>query len=311
MKKLLGFLLVFAFAVSILAGCGQVVPPGTTVILIEPSGDTDIKQEGAYKAWGRTKAYFVSTKLKSYSKALKILCADEINMDVTVKWIGSFKVSENTIDTIKRKVPAVQVDRGDVKGYELSLDQFFKTTMEDILSSITRQVVSVYKTDVIRDQREAIRDTIKSKFLARIVELKYPVETADVLITNIDYPPEITAKRKAIKDAELQDLENAALAKAAVAKAKRDAELALERGKAKLVEARADAAANKVRASSLTNEILAVKQLETLVRLAEGPNNTVVVIPFDAIRPGGLQEMLLNREAIDKLNKTMLKLEKK
>lgn len=191
------------------------------------------------------------------------------------------------------------------------MDQFFKTTMEDILSSITRQVVSVYKTDVIRDQREAIRDTIKSKFLARIVELKYPVETADVLITNIDYPPEITAKRKAIKDAELQDLENAALAKAAVAKAKRDAELALERGKAKLVEARADAAANKVRASSLTNEILAVKQLETLVRLAEGPNNTVVVIPFDAIRPGGLQEMLLNREAIDKLNKTMLKLEKK
>lgn len=138
-------------------------------------------------------------------------------------------------------------------------------------------------------------------------ELKYPVETADVLITNLDYPPEITDKRKAIKDAELQDLENAALAKAAVAKAKRDAELAAEQGKANLIKAQADAAANKIRASSLTPEILAVKQLETLVKLAEGQNNTVVVIPFDAIRPGGMQDMLLTQEAIERLGDQLKK----
>jgi len=289
-------LLAFTFT-----GCGKVVPPGTTVVLLEPSGKSEIKQEGAYRAWGRTRVYFVDTKLKSYSKALKILCADDINMDVRVKWVGSFKVSEKTIDTIKKKVPAVKVDEGDITGYKLSLDAFFKTTMEDILSSISRTIVSPYKTDNIREKREDIRSAIKQKFLARMAELKYPVETADVLVTNIDYPPEVTAKRKKIKEAELQDLENAALAKAAVAKAKRDAELAAEQGKAQLVKAQADAAANKVRASSLTKEILAVKQLETLVRLAEGPNNTVVVIPFDAIKPGGLQETLLNREAIERL----------
>jgi len=132
-------------------------------------------------------------------------------------------------------------------------------------------------------------------------ELNYPVETTDVLVTNLDYPESVTAMRNRIKDAELQDLENAAIAKANVAKARRDAELAAERGKAQLVEAEADAAANKVRASSLTPEILAVKQLETLVKLAEGPNNTVVVIPFEAIRPGGLQETLLTREAVERL----------
>jgi regulator of protease activity HflC (stomatin/prohibitin superfamily) len=136
-----------------------------------------------------------------------------------------------------------------------------------------------------------------------MAELKYPVATADVLLTNIDYPPEVTQKRKNIKAAELQDLENAAKAKAEVAKAKRDAEIALEKGKAQLVAAKADAAANSARAKSLTPEILAVKQLETLVELAKGPNNAVVVIPFDAIRPGGMQDMLLNREAIDRMNR--------
>jgi len=285
------------------SACGSVVPPGTTVILLEPSGETTIKQEGSYKAWGRTRLYFVDTKLKSYPKNLNILCADDINMKVGVKWVGSFKVTEETIDTIKKKVPAVEVKTGDITGYQLSLDKFFSTTMEDILSNIARAVVSPYKTDAIRGKREEIRITIKQKFLKRMAELKYPIDTADILVTNLDYPPEVTAKRNAIKQAELQDLENAALAKANVATAKRNAELALERGKAQLVEARADAAANRERAASLTPEILAVKQLETLVRLAEGPNNSVVVIPFDAIRPGGMQDMLLNREAVSQLSK--------
>ena len=288
-------------------GCGQVVPPGTTVILVKPDGLTEIKHEGVFKAWGRTKAYFVDTKLKSFAKNLDILCTDDINMKVSVKWVGSFKVTEATIDVIKKKVPSVAVDRGDIKGFELSLDQFFNTTMADILSSISRSVVSQYKTDNIREKREIIRETIKQRFLKRMQELKYPIETTDVLVTNLDYPSAVTSQRTRIKQAELQDLENAALAKAAVAKAKRDAELAAERGKAKLVEAQADAACNKVRATSLTSEILAVKQLETLVKLAEGPNNTVVVIPFDAIRPGGLQETLINREAIERLTSTIKK----
>ena len=287
--------------IFMMSGCGKVVPPGTTVLLLHPSGESEIHHEGMYKAWGRTKMYFVDTKLKSYAKDIQVLCADDINMGISLKWVGSFAVSTSTIDVIKSKVPAVPVKREDIQGFELSLDQFFQMTMADILSSTARSVISPYVTDNIREQREAIQAEIKQQFLVRIQELSYPVDTADVLLTNLDYPPEVTEKRKRIKNAELQDQENAAIAKAEVAKAKRDAELAAERGKAALVQAQADAAANSVRSASLTPAILAVKQLETLVQLAEGPNNTVVVIPFDAIRPGGMQDMLLNREAVDRL----------
>lgn len=284
-------------------GCiGTVVPPGTTVLVLKPRGAPVIKHEGVYKAWGRDKLYFVDTKLKSYSKDLKILCADDINMDVSVKWVGAFKVTTNTIDVIKTKVPAVNIKRDDIRGFQLSLDQFFDTAMGDMLSSIARTVVSPYITDNIREQRDELRTLIKNAFLKRMDTLKYPVETADILITNLDYPHSVTAQRQRIKEAELQDLENAAIAKAQVAKAKRDAELAAERGKAQLVQAQADAAANKARAKTLTREILAVKQLETLVKLAEGPNNNTVVIPFDAIRPG-IDQMMLNREAIERMSK--------
>lgn len=287
----------------ILAGCGSVVPPGTTVILVEPSGETEVITSGAFKAWGRTRAYFVDGRLKSYPKDIKVLCSDDINMDVSLKWVGSFKVTDKTIDTIKKKVPAVKMEFEDDVVLALSLDKFFKTTMEDMLSSIARGVISEYRTDDIRPNREKIRQLVKNKFLVRMEELKYPVETADVLLTNLDFPPDVIKMRTEIKNAELQDQKNAAIAKAEVAKAKRNAELEAERGKATLVKAKIDASANKIRAKSLTPEILAVKQLETLVKLAEGPNNSVVVIPFEAIRPGGMQDMLVNRQAIEGLRK--------
>ena len=101
--KVIGILVVFAL-VMVFAGCGKVVPPGTTVILLKPKGAPVIKQEGVYKTWGRTKAYFVDTKLQSYPKDMKILCADDINMDVSVKWVGSFKVVDKTIDIIKKNI---------------------------------------------------------------------------------------------------------------------------------------------------------------------------------------------------------------
>lgn len=296
--------LIGLLVIIVLMGCGSVVPPGTTVLILKPKGPPVIVHEGVYKAVGRDRFYFVDTKLKSYSKKLQILCADDINMTVVVKWLGSFKVTKASIDVIKKKVPAIPME-GEKKGFRLSLDAFFKTTMADVLSSITRNVVSPYITDDIRKNREKIRLTIKKKFLERMDSLNYPIETADILVTNLDYPPEIMAKRKKIKDAELQDLENAAVAIANIAAAARDEELAIKRGAAKLVRATTDAAANKIRSASLTPAILAVKQLETLVRLAEGNNNTVVVIPYDAIRPGGLQNTLINKAAIDDLQRAL------
>ncbi len=290
---------------GLLFGCGKVVPPGNTVMVLSADGKADIKHEGVYRAWGRDRIYFVDTKLKSYNKDMKVLCKDDIKMDAAIKWLGSFKVTDKTIDMIKKKVPATKVTEGEIKGMKLSLDKFFETAMRDQLSNIAREEISVYITDNIREERQAIQEKIKARFLKTMDDLNYPIETADVILTRLDYPEMIKTKMENIKKEELQDEENAAIAKANVAKAKRDAELAAEKGKAQLVAAKADAAANKARAASLTPAILAVKQLETLVRLAESENNTAIVVPFEAIRPGGMQDMLINRDAIDKLAKSM------
>ena len=301
MKKIL-IMLMFAVLVVGITGCGKVVPPGTTVVVLSADGGADTYTKGSYFAYGRDRVYYIDTKLKSFSKTMKILCKDDINMVVSAKWVGSFKVSKNTIETIKSKVPANPINKEGKDGYELSLEKFYKMAVSDIISSIVRQEVSKYKTDNIRDKRELIRNTIKKAVLQRLSKLNYPLETADVLITNLDYPPEITNMRKKIKNAELQDQENAAIARAAVAKAERDAELASKQGNAEIVRASKRAEANRILTESLTPQIIMLKQFEAMERLANGPNNTVLIMPFSSLN-SELPSTLIQKNAIDNMKK--------
>ena len=106
MKNLFIFVLILSF---LLIGCSsKVTPPGTTVLVLTAGGDSSIHTKGAFKAWGRDRVYFISTKLQSFSEPMKILCKDDINMDVDVKWLGSFEVTKDSIEIIKSKVPAKQ-----------------------------------------------------------------------------------------------------------------------------------------------------------------------------------------------------------
>lgn len=294
------FTLLGLLALMLLSGCGKVVPPGNKVVIQKANGTTEIIEKGVFLAWGRDRAYFVDGKLQTYSMDLPILCADDINMTVRVKWLGHFKVDDASVETIVSKVPTRRTNIEGVDAFQLSLDDFWTRAMEDIVSSNTRQIISVYRTDDIRPNREQITIAIRDKVIQRFQELRYPIATTDVLITNLDYPESVTRTRERIKQAELKELENAALAEAAVAQARRDAEIAAERGKAALVAAEADAAVNRARAASLTPEILMVKQLEMFEKLANGPNNSSILIPFQAIDPSMVNTMML-KESVDRL----------
>lgn len=264
-------------------GCStKVVPPGTVVIVLSADGDKSIHAKGSYYAWGRDRVYYVDTKLKSFTENMKILCTDEINMLVDIKWVGSFKVTKEDIETITKRVPAVKVKEGDLVGFRLSLDKFYHTAMRDIIRSESRSIVSKYTTDNINAKRDEIRTAIKQRVVSRFKTLGYPIVTVDIMVSNLDYPKEITDQRKAIKRAQLEDQKQAALAKAAIAQAKRKAAIAAEEGKAQIITAKADAEANRIRAKSLTPEIIQMRQWDTL-QMIGGRNGDLMIVPYASI----------------------------
>lgn len=292
-------MLAMVFSVLALTGCysTKVVPPGTVVIVLEASGDSNIYTSGSYSAFGRDRVYFVDTKLKSFSESMDILCKDDINMTVDVKWIGSFSVTKDNIQIIKEKVPAVRVDSGDIVGYQLSLDKFYATAMRDIIRTYSRQNVSKYATDNIREERENIQLSVRTAVYERFKTLGFPIKSTDIMISNLDYPDEITAQRKAIKNAQLEDEKQAALAIAAIKQAERAAAIARENGKAQVEEARADAAANLIRSESLTPQIIQMRQWDVLSKIG-GRDGDLMIVPYQAL--GGKVDTAMITKSVDR-----------
>lgn len=280
MKKILITLVLATFFV----GCGKVVPPGMTVMVNSVDGESAIYKDGVYKAMGRDRAYFIDSRLASFTERLSILCEDDVNMSVDIKWIGSFMVNKVTIPVIKSKVPAKKVDRDDISGFELSLKAFYKTAIADIIKSRTRTIVSKYRTDNIRENRSKIENEIKNQVLKKLKALNYPVETSDLMISNLDYDKVITQQRQAIKKAQLDDKLKAAEAKAKISQYRRDAEIEAEKGKANVIAARAKARVNAIISKSITKKVLMMKQYEVMERMADGPNNQTIIMPYEALR---------------------------
>jgi regulator of protease activity HflC (stomatin/prohibitin superfamily) len=277
--KMIRLVLLLFLAVSLFACSSKVVPPGTVIVVLTASGEKSVHTEGAYTAYGRDRVYFVDTKLKSFTEQMQILCADKVNMKVDAKWLGNFHVSNQTLDTITSKVPAEKVALDDLTGFQLSLDKFYKVAVRDIVRSAARRIVAPYTTENIQESRLQIEKDLRKEVLARLKDLKYPLETSDVMISNLDFGDTITKQREAIKNAELEDERQAALAKAAVAQAQRDEEIAMEQGKAAVAAAQADAAKAaalaqgeadaillKAKAQAKANDLISKSLTKTLIQ---------------------------------------------
>lgn len=286
-------------ALVLFVGCGEVVPPGQKVILLHANGSSEVIEDGVYKAWGRTKTYFVDQKIKSFTESMKILCADDINMDIDMKVLVSFDASEESVEFIKAKVPAIRNEEGNM---ELSLDKFYAMAVKDVLRGTARNVISVNITDDIRPNRETIEATLNVEGRKRLKELKFPV-TVSLLISNINYPKVVTDAREAIKNAQLEDQKRAALAEAELAEQQRQVAVEEERAKVRMVKAQAQADENAILTGSLTQEFLMWRQLEVMenvaIGLAKSPSNTVFMMPYQTMSPDMLNTAIL-REAVKK-----------
>ena len=228
---------------------------------------------------------------------MKILCTDDINMDVDVKTIMCFNVTKESIEFIKSKVPSSRVDEGDVTGYQLSLDKFYDMAVTDIVRSSARNIVSTYITDDIRPNRVAIEAAISAEVMRRLGELNYPLTISAVLVSNIDYPDSVKTMRNDIKRAQLEDQKSAALAEAMLAQMQREAGIEVERAKVRMIKAQAQADENQILTGSLTPEFLMWRQYEvmemTAAALAEGTSNTVFMMPYSAINPDTLNTAMI------------------
>lgn len=282
------FMIPFVLCAFLLVGCGSVVPPGETVIIRKPSGETKVVNEGVYRGVGRDRVYFIDNKLQAFEEDMQILCTDEINMYVDVKALLSFDVDDTNIDYIQEKIPANK--------NRIGLAEFYRMAIRPIVRSSARSVVSTYVTDDIRPNRDKIQAEIDRLVRDRIDALNFPLEVSGILISNIDYPKIVTAQRQAIKTAQLEDERRSAIAEAQIAQAQREVAIETENAKVRMIRAQAQADENAILTSSLTPQFLLWRQMEMLESV--GPNTNMMLVPYQAITPEFMNTVMV-RDALE------------
>ncbi len=268
---------------SLSLGCGNTVPPSKVVVIKDSGGEVSVIKDGNYNAYGRDLTIFIDSTINEFKEdEMHVLCKDNIPVILDIRYIGQFDVHDDkTIGKILSLVKSSPT--ADPKIFNIEFSTLYKGIIQGILRSATRSVVVPYVTDNLQNLRDPIEKALNERVIAELSEKGLPSTTLAIKVADLDYEEKIKGKKTAIKNAELDDLQKAAEAQARTREAERQAEIAIKEGEAEVERARATAKANSILDASLSPRILALEQYRMYEAMANGPNNTFMLAPYDAL----------------------------
>jgi hypothetical protein len=293
------------------SGCNCVwVDPGELGRVKTTSGWKDeVQKPGRCTLGWWSDMYTVDSTENTYVENLEILMKDQINlsMDVQVRLgVDVTKTKEvlSLFDRVKAGTQPVVGGNQPVQGRReknhISLNALYKIYAQMVVQSVPRNILSPLKTDEFRDQRAELALLLDKKI--REALLTTPLKATAVEVTNIDWPEIITRANIAAKEREIEIKAEQAKVEKEVVKAQGALKVAEEQYKVQVLEAKMIADSNKLIADSLKNnpEFLQWHTVKFLSQAADGPNNSFLIIPYQAMGNGrDIMSPALLRQMLD------------
>ncbi|MCW7505811.1 prohibitin family protein [Leptospira paudalimensis] len=260
MKRRSIFLLSFQFVPVLLIGmifisCISIINPGEVGLMWRPysSGLSQKPLESrvqTYMPWNSV--YVYSIQWSSYQEKVEVLTRDDLTITVTANII---------IRPIQNEIYELEMEIGR-DYYDKVVKPQFRTAIRNILSAYNMVSISKETPNVSAQIKKSLTEKLKFKH----------VEIDDVIIDDVEYSPSIL---KAIESKLTKQQEQEQM-KFEINIAKRDAEIqqisADGKAKAVLIEAEAQAKAQKMISDSLTPKYIQLKAMEN-------PNNKLIFVP--------------------------------
>ncbi|MCW7488286.1 prohibitin family protein [Leptospira meyeri] len=235
--------------------CLSIISPGEVGLMWRPYS-TGLSQKPlesrvqTYMPWNSV--YVYSVQWSSYQEKVEVLTRDDLTITVTAAII--IRPVQNEIYELE-----MEIGRG---YYEKVVKPQFRTAIRNILSAYNMVSISKETPNVSAQIKKSLSEKLKDKH----------VEIDDVIIDDVEYSPSIL---KAIESKLTKQQEQEQM-KFEINIAKRDAEIqqisADGRAKAVLIEAEAQAKAQRMISESLTPKYIQLKAMEN-------PNNKLIFVP--------------------------------
>lgn len=255
MKKLLT-----VFAMFMLLGCTEMVPPGYVGMIMTPSGLTGKPlQPGRHSCYGRDRMILIETVELAKRERFNILAADDMNIsfDIITKTRVASRDGEAIKELLNRQGSAIEDGR-------LKMDVLYKTYVKPVLEDV-RAVVTKYETTQVRSNREQIQKKMNERLKTGLKGT--PVELVAAYTSNFDYPDIITKAMERKKEREVRIQEEEARQAVKLLEAKNRQELAKAERITRIAEAEAEASYMKIINDALTPAYLERKRIEAQMTL--------------------------------------------
>ncbi len=274
MKKsftLVTLVLLICASFLLATGCSEWVPIAHKGMVLTPEGfKGKVLSQGKHEAWGRDKMILMETKEENYKERLTILCADDLGFGfdvyvrVTPRKNASFKDVVNRMGFRNREETLI------------TLDAMYNKFAKPIVRSVSRSVVSKYKTTGIREARETIEVDLAKAITKQLSDT--PLILKKVNTSNFKYPPVVTAAVEFKRKTEIEIATEKATQAKRLLKKKNEFLLAKENYKIETLKAKTIADSILVIADSLADhpEYLEWHRVQNVKEAALGPNNTFI-----------------------------------
>lgn len=260
MKKTLIKIAALLGAAMLMTGCYEQVPAGTKGKIM---GGTGFQPEvyPPSKIWlsnnpwnvVKEKMFLMQTTTKKFNERIQVkLSKEKLNVTVPVFFIGRIKGSNEVINTLFNDLP--------MNDNIVTVDEVYAVYAKQTILSTARDVISKYNVDELPQNYGRITAEIYNAVKPKLVGV--PFEMSDVMIGNIDFPPVVekaieiaTQKRMAIEEED-------AKVQIELTKAKGREEVAKAQYRIQMIEAKQIRDYNRLTAEGITDDLLALKQIE-------------------------------------------------
>ncbi|MBM9548098.1 prohibitin family protein [Leptospira sp. 201903074] len=249
------FLTILGVSLSSFVSCISIISPGEVGLMWRPYS-TGLSQKPlesrvqTYMPWNSV--YVYSIQWMSHQEKVEVLTRDDLTITVSAAII---------IRPIQNEIYELEMEIGR-DYYEKVVKPQFRTAIRNILSAYNMVSISKETPNVSAQIKKSLAEKLKDKH----------VEIDDVIIDDVEYSPSIL---KAIESKLTKQQEQEQM-KFEINIAKRDAEIqqisAEGKAKAALIEADAQAKAQRMISESLTPRYIQLKAVEN-------PNNKLIFVP--------------------------------
>ena len=308
MKKIIAVLAIIATTIFA-SGCStSVVPPGYVGKKVSTSGvQPEIAEPGRHFYGFFTRMILINTSSELVPAKVNVIMADygtnretgesERRIGLSMDFIVNirYRIRDND-DVINAMLRDMTLDSGT---NVINAEQMYRKYGNMVIGRVTREVLGQYTPEEVLHNLEQINAAIHAGVSEGLEGS--PIHVSSVSLGPITLPKVITERINSNKDTELSEAQARAQQQIDLLQKQNEIELARQQAVRERIDAQSLAEQNKILNSSITSEVLRLRELQIrekeieMMRSFGTKGNSTVFIPYGAVDNTGAQMRMFSK----------------